>query len=165
MSFLNVSTAVASGITTDSVVQVENVIGSAFDDRIYGDGGDNVTQTGEGSNFVYVGAGNDTVIGGSGADILSGEDGNAALNGGLGADTFSVNSVYGAAFGHDVITDFSGVQGDKIDLHGYGLVYSDLHFTAVGSDTLITTTAWGAGNDITLQGVAPAPLISTRFIF
>ena len=71
----------------DTLLNIENVYGSRFDDVITGDSGDNVltgfngndTLTGaEGINQLNGGNGNDIFIGGTGADVL---------NGGSGQDT------------------------------------------------------------------------------
>jgi Ca2+-binding RTX toxin-like protein len=61
----------------DTLVSIENVVGSDFNDTLIGDT-DNNTLTG--------GAGNDTLKGGGGADILYGDAGNDTLKGGGGAD-------------------------------------------------------------------------------
>jgi Ca2+-binding RTX toxin-like protein len=88
--------------------------------------------------FVDAGAGNDTIIGskfaddlrgGTGNDTLGGRPGNDVLTGslgkdtqtgGLGADRFDFNALADTVKGAngDVVTDFSRVQGDKIDLIG-----------------------------------------------
>ncbi|NEO31324.1 MAG: hypothetical protein F6K36_13000 [Symploca sp. SIO3C6] len=62
---------------TDQIYNVENVIGSAFDDEIIGDANDNT---------IYAGAGKDKVSGDAGNDTLFGEDGNDTLNGDAGDD-------------------------------------------------------------------------------
>ncbi|NER27111.1 MAG: calcium-binding protein [Symploca sp. SIO1C4] len=62
---------------TDQIYNVENVIGSAFDDEIIGDANDNT---------IFAGAGKDKVSGDAGNDTLFGEDGNDTLNGDAGDD-------------------------------------------------------------------------------
>jgi serralysin len=63
--------------------------------------------------------GNDTLNGAGGNDILTGGLGKDMLTGGLGADRFDFNlkteSVKGT--NHDMIMDFSHVEGDHIDVH------------------------------------------------
>jgi serralysin len=83
------------------------------------------------ANTITGGAGDDTLTGAAGADILTG---------GLGADTF----VYGslgestvAGSGRDTITDFSSIDGDKIDLHlidAVSNVAGDQAFDFIGSN-------------------------------
>ena len=75
------------------------------------------TGTGNSSaNIITGGKGNDTLSGGGGADTLIGGAGNDKLTaGGGGVDNFvfapinptTVNGVYNAGFGNDVITDFN----------------------------------------------------------
>jgi Ca2+-binding RTX toxin-like protein len=62
----------------DHVDSVENIIGSSFDDRLYGD---------DGVNVVLGGPGNDTIYGFGGNDTLNGQDGVDFIDGGDGADT------------------------------------------------------------------------------
>jgi Ca2+-binding RTX toxin-like protein len=47
--------------STDTLISIENIIGSAFNDRLYGTAGDNVFQTGRGRDIVYGLGGNDTI--------------------------------------------------------------------------------------------------------
>ncbi|WP_419808081.1 M10 family metallopeptidase [Sphingomonas sp.] len=98
---------------TDTFISIEGVIGSKFNDTLYGDGGSNVLEGRAGEDVIRGGAGNDTIIGGAGRD---------AMAGGAGADRFVFLSiddfapvVTGFAYG-DKIEDFSSAEGDKIDL-------------------------------------------------
>ena len=83
-----------------------------------GNAGNNNLTGNDGNNFLRGDAGDDTLVGGLGNDTLGGGFGSDMLTGGLGADTFDFNafteSLVGAA--RDIITDFSQVQLDKIDL-------------------------------------------------
>ena len=63
---------------SDTLVNFENVIGSAFADTIIGD---------DGPNAMWGGSGADTLVGAGGDDILIGERGNDSVNGGDGIDT------------------------------------------------------------------------------
>ena len=115
----------------DSVTGVENVIGSPNDDwlfgnavanELYGDSGKDNLYGYEGNDELRGGDGDDGLNGGANNDRLIGGRGKDMLTGGTGADTFvfhailaSVDSALDTARS-DVITDFSRVQGDKIDL-------------------------------------------------
>jgi VCBS repeat-containing protein len=83
----------------------------------------NLTYTGSGNfvgdgnglaNTITGGAGNDTILGEGGNDRLIGSAGNDRMSGGGNGDTFvfapdnptTINGVYVAGFGNDVITDF-----------------------------------------------------------
>lgn len=69
---------------------------------------------------------NNILIGGSGNNVIIGSTGADVLTGGLGADTFDFNliteSLVGA--GRDIITDFSALQLDKVDLSGIDAISS-----------------------------------------
>ncbi|MEM8743696.1 MAG: M10 family metallopeptidase C-terminal domain-containing protein, partial [Pseudomonadota bacterium] len=82
---------------------VENVIGTEFHDKLYGDDEDNVL-TGLG--------GNDIMRGKDGDDILDGGAGQNTLTGNEGADTFR----FSALDIEDLLTDYSFGEGDTIDL-------------------------------------------------
>jgi len=90
----------------DTLLNLENVIGSNHDDIIHGNEFDNVLMGLGGNDWLYGGAGNDTLYGGTGDDWLDGGDGddwlyggkgNDTLIGGKGADTFffSCNDQFG----------------------------------------------------------------------
>ena len=94
--------------STDSLLRVENVIGSDGDDFLTGNSGNN-SLTGR--------DGNDALIGGAGDDLLTGSMGADTLAGGEGSDQF----VYlDPTEGGDTITDFA-VGTDKIAVVAAGL--------------------------------------------
>ena len=77
----------------DRLSNVENIIGSDHDDRLFGDAGANELSGGAGNDRIVAGAGDDTVNGGAGADTMDGDvvdstnSGYAATQ--LGMDTLS----------------------------------------------------------------------------
>ena len=73
----------------DTFIATENLIGSAFNDTLSGDGGSNIIDGGAGNDSIYGGAGDDTLLGGAGIDSLYGEAGDDLLVGGAGADTLN----------------------------------------------------------------------------
>jgi Ca2+-binding RTX toxin-like protein len=82
----------------DSVVNVENIIGSDFDDDFTGDGALN------------------QIDGGSGADLISGGNKQDTLTGGDGDDTFAIGGTNHSKSGtslRDIIIDFSQAVGDR----------------------------------------------------
>lgn len=97
----------------DTLIDVENVQGSAFDDILSGNAGDNVLEGGEGN------------------DILSGGGGYDALRGNEGADTYKI------ARGDQVIIsqERNGTATDVLDFGDANP--ADLSFTLSGFDLLI----------------------------
>lgn len=75
---------VTGGSGTDALANVENAVGSDFDDRITGDGAD---------NRLVGGAGPDTIVGGDGDDTLDGGSEIDRLVGGNGLDTCILEGV------------------------------------------------------------------------
>lgn len=74
---------------------------------------------GKGADVLLGGFNDDTLNGGGGSDTLNGGVGIETMTGGGGADRF-VYTYWGESSGalpaHDVITDFSRADGDRIDL-------------------------------------------------
>lgn len=107
--------------TPDQISGIENVVGSNFDDDIYGNAAANVLQGGAGNDLVSGRDGDDYVDGGSGNDFIYGGEGADTLVGGLDADRFIFTSLDDSRFTggkpQDVISDFVHGQ-DKIDLSG-----------------------------------------------
>ena len=84
---VNLGFGFASGADgNDSLVNIENLIGSAFNDSLTGDAQANQIDARDGADFVRGGAGNDLVYGGAGNDILKGQDGDDLIDGGAGID-------------------------------------------------------------------------------
>ena len=168
VSLLLAGSAQATGNSSDTLLAIESLTGSAFADTLTGDANANVLSGGFGADtlsgglgadilygnqdndilygnqdndVLYGGQGNDTLYGGQGDDVLQGGAGADILYGNLGADRF----VYAAAgdspvTGVDVIADFlSGT--DKIDLR--------LIHTGGASDSF--TLAPGPGGITTLD--------------
>ncbi len=82
-------------------------------------GSSNIDATGNAlANRLLGNAGNNVLDGGAGADTLIGGLGSDTLTGGSGADRFVFNTVgeIGKGGARDVITDFKGIEGDRIDL-------------------------------------------------
>lgn len=105
-----------------ALIEIENLIGTAFADRLEGSAD---------ANTIFGGLGNDSISGLGGADRLLGDRGNDTLTGGLGNDVF----VFVPGGGNDRITDFTLGQ-DKIELLAANSL-ADLTFVTVGVDVRI----------------------------
>ncbi|WP_120499282.1 calcium-binding protein [Roseovarius sp. EL26] len=71
---------------TDSLINIEAVIGSRLNDHITGSNEDNLLEGGEGNDTLYGKQGDDTLLGGDGDDNLYGGKGKDWLSGGQGSD-------------------------------------------------------------------------------
>ncbi len=149
-------------VMTDSLAGIENVIGTAGNDRISGSDEANLIDAGDGDDLVDALGGDDTVLGGDGDDTIDGGTGNDTLEGGEGDDLF----VFADGDGADRIEDFEDPAsgGDRIDVSGVSSVsgFGDLAISAVGGDALVD---FGGGDSITLIGVDPATLDTDDFVF
>ena len=137
----------------DSLTSIEQVLGSAFDDSLTGDGADNSLVGGAGTDVLSGAGGNDTLVGAGGNDVLDGgagddllvvSKGDNHLSGAAGNDIFQFS-----VLSHTVNTigDFTG--GDRVVLSDLAAISS----LAAGTGQ---TTAGGAveysvsGNQATL---------------
>ena len=103
----------------DTLIEVENVIGSAYADTITGNGGSNIITTGGGSDNVSGGGGSDTVIvTGDVADFtVTVVDGKVVLTGRTGSPQEAVVVTVGGPSGLDVESlVFSAAPGTTYNL-------------------------------------------------
>lgn len=120
----------------DTLVGIENVVGSAYNDTITGDAADNKLFGLAGIDNLYGGAGDDVLSGDDGNDNLYGEDGADSISGGLGND-----KLYGGAQ-NDVL---DGGDGDD---QLFGQTEDDTLSGGLGNDIL----NGGTGNDVLAGG-------------
>jgi Ca2+-binding RTX toxin-like protein len=83
---LSTGTAIDGFGDTDTLISIENVTGSAGDDKIVGNADANIIFAGAGNDTVSGRGGNDILFGEAGKDILQGEADNDVLVGGADAD-------------------------------------------------------------------------------
>ena len=108
----------------DTYVSIENLRGSAHNDRLTGNAEANVLEGGEGVDVLKGQAGNDHLYGGAGNDHLYGGAGNDDLEGGAGND-----HLYGGD-GYDYL------KGQADNDHLYGEDESDILEGGAGADRL-----------------------------
>ena len=130
----------------DVFIGVENVIGSAQGDLLFGSSSDNVINGGLGADTLLGLDGNDTLIGGDGAANT--------LQGGLGDDIYVVTA-------NDTITEFAGQGTDTVQTNQatYALAAQIENLTYTGSgafngagNALDNVITGGAGNDLLTGG-------------
>lgn len=115
----------------DSFTSIEILMGSRFDDRLFGDATNNEVNGGAGADTLFGGRGDDAMQGGAGVDLLTG---------GAGADLFqfSLASDTGSTTGTaDRVADFSQAEGDLIDLRLLDADQGQIglqHFNFIGAD-------------------------------
>lgn len=136
LSGATASTVLVGGVAEDTIVNIENIMGSSFNDTLAGDAG---------ANALSGGAGDDMLRGGAGADIL---------DGGAGIDTADYSDSIGS-----VVTILNGALATKVTVGGViedtllnieNLIGGSFNDTLTG-DAGANTLTGNAGND-TLRG-------------
>ena len=152
---VNLVTGAGSGgdAQGDTLVGVENLVGTNFDDTLTGDANANDLTGGTGNDWLIGGDGADTFYGNDGDDYLQGDAGNDLIYGGNGADQMSGgvgdDSLYGGA-GND--TAAGGDGNDRLDGgDGDDLVQGDAGNDSISGGLGNDTVDGGDGND-TLDG-------------
>lgn len=153
--------SIAGGQGSDTLIDIENLVGSAFNDTLIGSAADNALEGGDGADMLEGGQGNDTLKGGQGNDTLVGGLGNDSLEGGDGDDTLE-----GGA-GNDVLK--GGAGNNTAHYSGSAAAWVDLtrqdgqsQITAgYGVDTLIgmTNLEGGSGADDFIGNAADNRLV------
>jgi Ca2+-binding RTX toxin-like protein len=130
---VNLATGTATGLGTDRLFDIENVIGGGGADTITGSDGSNLLDGGAGSDLISGGVGTDTLYGGADADTLYGGIDNDQLFGGAGTDRLDGGS------GSDTLSGGAG---------------ADLIYGGVGTDTADYSASSGAVN-VNLNDASP----------
>ncbi|SHL22878.1 M10 family metallopeptidase C-terminal domain-containing protein [Roseibium suaedae] len=134
----------------DTLIGIERVLGSLYDDSITGDNN---------ANFLRGFNGNDTLVGNGGDDILWGELGTDTLTGGTGKDTFH----FIADGATDTVTDFEdGI--DLLSINWGATSLSQLAISETGAGNVDTLISFG-GNSILLQNFDHTLLTTDDFRF
>lgn len=173
----NLGTGLATGEGSDTLVGIENIDGSSFNDVLTGNAQPNWLRASSGSDTLDGGAGNDTLDGGLGyeADSLRGGDGDDVLivqghdtlDGGTGQDKVQFNSNGGV--------DFNLMTGVYFERQTPGTLYRlDLsnieQVEGTGNADVLTGDAsdnqlFGAAGSDTLHGGAGNDLLDGGFFY
>jgi Ca2+-binding RTX toxin-like protein len=130
------------GAGTDTLVAIENLTGSAFDDQLTGNAGANVISGLAGNDRLDGGGGMDTLLGGDGDDILVGGATGSVLDGGAGFDLVSYET---ATAGMYIDLGERATSGHFVSIEGViGSSFDDI-ITGSSADETITS---GGGNDV-----------------
>ena len=139
---LTLSSPQATGHGNDTLVDIENLIGSGWADDLAGNASDNRLEGRGGNDALSGGGGADTLLGGDGDDLVKGQKGGDDLLGDAGDDR-----LYGGA-GNDQLFGGSGadiLQGHSGDDTLTGGAGDDLYFVDSLGDTVVEEE--GAGID------------------
>ena len=132
---VNLFRGIASFAGNDTLLNIENVVGSSFNDALTGD------------------AGNNTLTGGLGNDILNGRAGNDNLDGGIGIDAASYQNASGAVQVNLTTGMASGADGSDTLINIENILGSSFNDTVTGDAGNNVLTGGVSGNDI-LEGRA-----------
>lgn len=141
------------GAGTDTLISMENLLGSAFNDELTGNGAANVIDGGGGNDIIKGGGGADRLLGNDGDDLIFSGAASDIINGGAGFDTLSyelatkgvkvdlsLSSAQGTGMGIDKIVGIEALIGSR---YGDALKGSDNADTIMG----------GLGNDLVNGGL------------
>jgi len=133
------SAQATGGAGTDTLLNIEDLVGSGFNDTLTGNGV---------ANRIDAGAGNDTVAGGGGNDLLIGGTGNDRLDGGSGVDLVDYRSATSAITVNLGLTSAQATGGAGTDtlISIENLIGSRFNDALTGSSS-DNQLEGGAGND------------------
>jgi hypothetical protein len=130
---------VTAGAETDTLAGVEDLTGSAFEDRVTGSSGPNRLAGGDALDLLFGGDGADVLLGEGGDDYLNGEGDADALDGGPGVDTCAVEGGTTASCQLDSPEDANDVTG-RLDVQRipttFGAAESTWTFVTYGTWTV-----------------------------
>jgi Ca2+-binding RTX toxin-like protein len=135
----------------DTLVDIENLSGSNYDDILSGDGGSNTLSGGAGIDHLDGEGGADTLNGGDHDDTLRGGSGADTLNGGSGDDRASYWGSSAGVFVSLLAGAGSGGHAEGDQLTGIEDLYGSNHGdTLLGDDS--DNTLWGEAGSDTMKG-------------
>jgi Ca2+-binding RTX toxin-like protein len=131
-------------------------------DRLYGNGGNDLLDAGDGADRLFGGAGRDTLAGGAGNDTLNGGMGDDLLAGGAGRDRLAGGSgadrfVLESGSGRNIVTDFAA---DDLIAFRAASARDRAQVTVAGDDLVV---ALGRAS-LVLRGAAELTLTEDHFV-
>ncbi|NEP14763.1 MAG: calcium-binding protein [Symploca sp. SIO2C1] len=142
----------------ETLIDIENLQGTAFDDHFIGDEGRNYLYGLQGNDTLIAGAGNDVLVGGTGVDFFDGGEGNDTVyfgdNFAITADLTQGYATYVNEAGVEIVETFIDIEnlgGTAFDDQLIGDAGRNFLYGLQGNDTLIG----GEGDDL-LFGAAGA---------
>ena len=124
----------STGLILQQTDENEKISATNYDDKIYGNGGNDTLSGGDGNDVLYGDAGDDTLNGEDGNDTLVGGKGDDRLNGGNGNNTF----IYNLGDGFDKISSAPSTSDINTVQFGKGISFDDFIFRR-SDDNLIMT--------------------------
>ncbi|MBV9953277.1 MAG: hypothetical protein JO291_15085 [Acidimicrobiia bacterium] len=168
---VNLTTGTATGEGTDTLVSIQNALGSKFNDRLTGpkgqscdlesqDGDDRIDATGATACFVNGGAGNDTITGSAGNDRIYPSTGKDVVDAKAGDDevtTYDPGDDLEGGLGSDMLDLRIFPAAVQLDLT-VGTLKPGAQLAATGFETVL-----GTAYDDTIKGAAVAEKIYGYF--
>ncbi|MDP3479659.1 MAG: calcium-binding protein [Desulfoprunum sp.] len=157
VSLLNPAAQNTGGDGTDTLVSIENIWGSNYDDTLTGNDGANQFYGFNGNDILYGNGGSDEIYGHNGSDRLFGDAGDDTLNGGSGTDGAFYNTATTAVSvnlntttsqatggaGNDTLVGIENLTGSNFNDILIGDAAANILNGGAGLDTMIG----GLGND------------------
>ncbi|ARQ01301.1 5'-nucleotidase C-terminal domain-containing protein [Pseudorhodoplanes sinuspersici] len=148
----SITLTLKDGVTTfatDTIENIENVIGGSADDKLTGNSFDNVLSGNAGDDTLKGGAGNDTLDGGDGNDTLDGGTGNDTLLGGAGDDILkggAGDDVIKGGAGNDTLTGGAGLDRFVFDSVSDGIdTITDFKLSGASEDRIVLSASMFEG--------------------
>lgn len=161
----------------DVFVDIENLIGSSFDDNLVGNAFANKIEGGDGRDLINGedgndelrgGAGKDRMFGGFDQDQLFGDAGKDSLDGGGNDDTLTGGAdrdTFVASSGVDLFTDFkAGTGGDYFDVRSLAFSTHQDIFNLLSQNGANVEIDFGGGDMAILANVQVGQLTAGNFL-
>jgi Ca2+-binding RTX toxin-like protein/subtilisin-like proprotein convertase family protein len=130
VSLASTAAQATQGAGTDTLASIEDLIGSRFNDVIWGNASDNRIELGDGNDQVYGTIGFDTLYGGAGNDTADYRNVGVAISGSLGG-ILKFNG------GFDQLYGFENIAGTQLNDHLQGDGENNVLMGLGGDDVLL----------------------------